>query len=175
MKDMYNTGSELDSRLETVMESHRAETTTKQSSEPDTVSGLRAYAERPTIAEEIANIDVSKVAHVDLHQELAGDQMDGIMAARSAKLSAFHEAVKAATATAATDPIKIATDLIRSGVDPQEAAQQALKLAGIGGHAKSLVDAARKHPDVVAEGAVMGAGAAAVGAAAHKLRKKHED
>lgn len=126
MKDIYNTGSELDSRLETVMESHQAETA-KQSSEPqEVVSGLRAYAGRPTIAEEIANLDVSKIAHVNLHEELAGDQIDSILEARSEKLSAFHEAVRAAAEPAAVDPIKTATDLIRSGIDPQEAARRAL-------------------------------------------------
>lgn len=127
MKDNYNTGSDLDHRLEQVMESHRAETT-KQSSTPaeTSESGLRAFVSRPTIAEEIANVDVSKVAHIDLREELARDQISDIVEGRSSKLAAFHDAVKAAAAGAGADPMKTAADLIRSGVDPQEAARRAL-------------------------------------------------
>lgn len=127
MKDIYNTGSELDNRLETVMESHRTETAKQSSTETEeSTSGLRAFVSRPTIAEEIAAVDVSKVAHIDLHEELARDQITDIMEDRSEKLSSFHDAVKAATAGAAADPVKVAADLIRSGIDPQEAARRAL-------------------------------------------------
>ena len=109
------------------MESHRAETT-KQSSTPVETpeSGLRAFVSRPTIAEEIAAVDVSKVAHIDLHEEIARDHINDIVEGRSEKLSSFHDAVKAAAAGAVADPTKVAADLIRSGIDPQEAARRAL-------------------------------------------------
>lgn len=124
MKDPYNTGSDLDARLEQVIESHR-ETPTKQASEePSKGGGLLAYAGRPSISDEIASIG-AKTASYDLNTEIAGDMMDRIVESRREKLAAFHEAVREAASTPA-DPVKVATDLIRSGVDPQEAARRAL-------------------------------------------------
>ncbi len=129
MRDPYNSGADLDARLEKVIETHVAETT-KASSTPDQeepISGLQSFVERRSISEEIADITPEKIAHVDLHEELARDQIDGIIADRRSKLSAFHEAVKSAAAEeTAADPVKVASDLIRQGVDPKEAARRAL-------------------------------------------------
>lgn len=123
MRDPYNTGSELDHRLEAVIDAHCAETT-KESSTP--TSGLQAFIDRQTISQEIANITPEKVAHVDLREELVKEQMDGIIEGRRAALADFHEAVKSAAAAETVTPEKVATDLIRQGVDPQEAARRAL-------------------------------------------------
>ncbi len=125
MKDFnYHKAAELDGRLEQVIESHR-ESTTKESSTPEPESGLQAFVGRQTIAEEIANIAPTKVA--DLREELARERIEEIIDARSSKLDSFYDAVKTAAAEVTdTDPVKTATDLIRSGIDPKEAARRAL-------------------------------------------------
>lgn len=125
MKDFnYHPGAELDGRLEQVIESHRE--TVKESSTPaaEPESGLQAFVGRQTIAEEIAGITPTKVA--DLREELARERIEEIIDARSSKLDSFHDAVKTAAAEVAPDPVKTATDLIRSGIDPKEAARRAL-------------------------------------------------
>jgi hypothetical protein len=125
MRDIYNTGADLDAHLEKVMESHGT-ASVKEAATPETESGLQAYVERRSIAEEIAQLG-NKTASVDLREEIARDKISGIMVERQSLLSSFHETVKSAAAEiTAVTPEKVAADLIRQGMDPQEAARRAL-------------------------------------------------
>lgn len=119
-------GSALDQRLEQVMESHRTEAPKVATATPEQASGLQSFVERPTIREEIAAIH-GKVASVDLNVELAKDHMDTIIEGKASRMDAFLDAVKtAADEVTRVDPVKTAQELIRQGVDPQEAARRAL-------------------------------------------------
>lgn len=162
MSDVYNSGAELDGRLEKVIESHRPSDKVASEPAPETGSGLQAYVSRPTIAEELAQLQ-SKIAHVDLREELARDKMDGILETRQSKLSGFLETVKSAAAEiSAVDPQKVAEDLIRQGVDPQEAVKIALHLvvppAVMGGAEGAVMN--REHPVTGALAGAAGAHAA---------------
>jgi len=124
-RDIYNTGSDLDSRLEKVMESHQP--TAKTSSTPAVQeSGLQAFVQRPSIAEEIAAIDNSKFA-TDLNVVRAGEHIDHLIEEKSERFDSFLDTLKTASSElTVVDPVKTAQELIRQGVDPQEAARRAL-------------------------------------------------
>lgn len=75
----------LDQRLDALMTSHTP-AAPKQANADDAPSGLQAFVERQTIAQEIAAIP--KVA-VDINAELARDQVAGMVEERNGRFDSF--------------------------------------------------------------------------------------
>lgn len=82
----------LDARLEKVMETHHAEN--KQAAE-EPRSGLRDFATRPSIAEEIAAVR-GKVAGTDFNILRAAETMDSMLEQRAQAGDELHGALKLA-------------------------------------------------------------------------------
>jgi hypothetical protein len=125
-RDIYNPGSELDHRLEKVMESHQPAAKTSSTPAVEQESGLQAFVQRASISEELAAIDSSKFA-TDLNVVRASEHIDHIIEEKSERFDSFLDTLKTASSEiTVVDPVKTAQELIRQGVDPREAARRAL-------------------------------------------------
>ena len=91
MSNSSGAGS-LDARLEKVMETHHAEN--KQAAE-EPRSGLRDFAMRPSIAEEIAVVR-GKVASTDFNVIRAAETMDNMLEQRAVAGEDLRDALKLA-------------------------------------------------------------------------------